>query len=69
MVFIFHFFVGISYMRTNIVYLIIGFIVGYLLMITTSVHYHAMNSKKVKNTYFVYDDKKVRYKPKIIGKI
>lgn len=56
-------------MRTNYVYLIIGFIIGYLIMIPLSVHYHAMNSKKVKSTYFIYDNTKVRYQPKIIGKI
>lgn len=56
-------------MHTHVVYFIIGLIVGYFIMMSlnNTVHYHGMDSKKVRNTYFVYGDKKIRFVPKIIN--
>lgn len=54
-------------MNYPLVYLFIGFIIGYFIIISTSdtIHYHGLNSKLVKQVAFVYGDKKVQFVPKI----
>jgi hypothetical protein len=58
-------------MNEYVVYFFLGVIVGYYIVMyaMNTIDYHAMDSKKVRNTYFIYDDKKIRFAPKVIGKI
>jgi len=54
-------------MNNSVVFLILGFIIGYFIIMTLTnrIHYHGLNSKKVRNSIFVYGNKKVQFVPKI----
>lgn len=54
-------------MNYPIVYLLLGFIIGYFLLILTTdkISYHGLNSNLVKQNVFIYGNKKIRFVPKI----
>lgn len=54
-------------MNYSLVYLFIGFIIGYFVIVSMSdtIHYHGLNSKLVKQTAFIYGNKKIQFVPKI----
>jgi hypothetical protein len=61
--------VSIMYSKMNyaLVYLFIGFVIGYFIYVSMSdtIHYHGLNSKLVKQTAFIYGNKKIQFVPKI----